>query len=58
MKTIDNDNRASKSKGRPHCGAKGERWISSRQGVTIISLINFFFLMGEKKKTLTLSFLD
>ena len=24
MKNIDNDNRANKSKGRPHYGAKGE----------------------------------
>ena len=28
MKTIDNDNRANKSKGRPRCGAKGEEGMS------------------------------
>lgn len=61
MKTIDNDNRANKSKGRPYCGAKERRWISSRQEVTKISFINFFFFIMRKKKkekTLTLSFLD
>lgn len=39
-----------RAKADPTVGPKEKRWISSRQEVTIISFINFFFLMGEKKK--------
>ena len=39
-----------RAKADPAVGPKEKRWISSRQEVTIISFINFFFYNEKKKK--------
>ena len=39
-----------RAKADPAVGPKEKRWISSRQEVTIISFINFFFYNETKKE--------